>query len=539
VLRDLDQLTARTYDVLVVGGGIYGLTIAYDAAERGLSVALIERDDFGSGSSFNHLRTIHGGLRYLQHLNVARARESVRERRTLARIAPHAVVPLRFALPLYRSLTKGTLAMRAGFLVDGLVSAGRNRGVPPPLKLPAGRVVSRTAAAERFPGLRRRGLTGAAVWHDYITPESDRLTFSWACAAADHGAVLANHVEAASPLVDGRRVVGIRATDAATGRAIDVSARVVVNATGAAVDRLLSPLGLASRIPLLKAMNLVTTRDAGDVALGGRSASGRHLFLVPWRRRAVFGTWESSHACAPDDATASEAEIGLFIGELNEAFPALDLKPSDIALVHRGAVPASLGANGRVSLEGRDQVLDHAGDGVEGLVSVVGTKYTTARAVAERVTTRLLEKLQHAAVPCRTAALPLPGGRLRDTALTIAEARREHDDLVPSDTIPHLIAAYGARYRDVLELARDRPDWRTRLADDSPVIGAELVRAVRSEMALTLCDGVLRRTPLGAVGYPGDDAAGRAADIMGAELGWSDEQKRREIQALKAFYRVS
>jgi glycerol-3-phosphate dehydrogenase len=316
-----------------------------------------------------------------------------------------------------------------------------------------------------------------------------------------------------------------------------VSARVTVNATGAAVDRLLSPLGLASDIPLLKAMNLVTTRDAGDVALGGRSASGRHLFLVPWRRRAVFGTWESSRACAPDDATASEADIALFIGELNEAFPALDLKPSDIALVHRGAVPASVGANGRVSLEGRDQVLDHAHEGVEGLVSVVGTKYTTARAVAERVTTRLLAKLNRPAVPCRTAALPLPGGHLRDTALTIAEARREHDDLVPSDTLPHLIAAYGALYRDVLELARDRPDWRTRLADDSPVIGAELVRAVRSEMALTLCDGVLRRTPLGAVGYPGDGAAGRAADIMGAELGWSDEQKGREIEMLKAFYR--
>ena len=128
--RDLDRLTGRTFDVLVVGGGIYGLTIAYDAAQRGLSVALVERDDFGSGASFNHLRTIHGGLRYLQTLDLARARESVRERRTLARIAPHAVRPLPFALPLYRSLMRGKLAMRAGFLLDRLVALGRNRGVP-------------------------------------------------------------------------------------------------------------------------------------------------------------------------------------------------------------------------------------------------------------------------------------------------------------------------------------------------------------------------------------------------------------------------
>src|ERR687886_719333 len=116
--RDLDQLTGRTFDVLVVGGGIYGLTIAYDAAQRGLAVALVERDDFGSGASFNHLRTIHGGLRYLQSLDVARARESVRERRTIARIAPHTVRPLPFAVPLYRSIARGKVAMLAGLGVD-------------------------------------------------------------------------------------------------------------------------------------------------------------------------------------------------------------------------------------------------------------------------------------------------------------------------------------------------------------------------------------------------------------------------------------
>src|SRR5438874_10936008 len=116
--RDIDCLTERTFDVLVVGGGIYGLTIAYDAAQRGLAVALIERDDFGCGSSFNHLRTIHGGLRYLQTLDFARARESAAERRTLARIAPHVLRPLRVAVPLYRSLARGKLAMRGGFLLD-------------------------------------------------------------------------------------------------------------------------------------------------------------------------------------------------------------------------------------------------------------------------------------------------------------------------------------------------------------------------------------------------------------------------------------
>src|SRR4051812_3570392 len=186
--RDPDRLSGRTFDVLVVGGGVYGLTIAYDAAQRGLSVALIERADFGGGASFNHLRTIHGGLRYLQSLDLRRSRESVRERRTIARIAPHTVQPVPFALPLYRPLTRGKLALRAGFLLDRFVSVGRNRGVPASHRIPGGRVYSRGSAIQQFPGLKRQGLKGAAVWHDYVTLEPDRLTFSWALAAHGCGA---------------------------------------------------------------------------------------------------------------------------------------------------------------------------------------------------------------------------------------------------------------------------------------------------------------------------------------------------------------
>jgi glycerol-3-phosphate dehydrogenase len=541
MLRDVDRLTGRTFDVLVVGGGVYGLTIAYDAAQRGLSVALIERDDFGSGASFNHLRTIHGGLRYLQNAALGRARESMRERRTLARIAPHAVEPLSFALPIYRSPLRGKTAMRLGFFADRIVSFGRNRAVPPALRLRGGRVVGRGDAVQRFPGLRRQGLTGAAVWWDYVTPESDRLTFAWALAAMENGATLVNHVEAAAPIVDGKRVTGVRAVDALSGHSIEIAARVTVNATGGAVDRLLAPIGLSSGMVFLKAMNLVTRRDAGDEALGGKSKSGRHLFLVPWRERALFGTWESPRACGSEDHSASEADVTSFIADLNYAFPSLDLTAADVTLVHRGIVPAAQHAGGRVSLQGHEFVRDHAeaqGEGrVDGLVSVAGTKYTTARAVAERVTDIIFRKMAREKVACRTAKAALPGGGARDVSLAIAEARREHDAGLPTDTIPHLIHAYGSRYRDVLDIADGRPELRSRLANDSPVIGAQLVWAARHEMAMTLADAVLRRTPLGALGHPGEPALTRAADIVGNELNWSSDQKQTEIAAVADFYR--
>jgi glycerol-3-phosphate dehydrogenase len=536
MIRDLDRLTGTAFDVLVVGGGIYGLTLAYDAAQRGLSVALVERDDFGSGASFNHLRTIHGGLRYLQTGDIARARESVRERRTTARIAPHAVRPLPFALPLYRSLTHGKTAMRAGFLLDRIVAAGRNRGVPPAHHLPGGRVYSRGSAVQQFPGLRRQGLTGAAVWYDYVTIEPDRLTFAYALAAAEHGAALANHIEAVEPLVDGRRVVGVRARDLAGDRALEIAARITVNATGGAAGRLLESVGGSVRIPMLKAMNLVTRRDAGEEALGGRTAAGRHLFLVPWRERALFGTWESGELCDPDDRTIAERDVASFIGELNQAFPTLDLSMADVTLVHRGVVPAAV-HGGRIGLESHEQIRDHAADGFDGLMTVAGTKYTTARAVAERVVDTLLGKLQRPAVPCRTADTPLPGGTIRDVGLTIAEARREYDEGLPSDTIPHLVAAYGSRYREVLQMADGQPAWRSRVAADSPVIGAELVLAARKEMVVTLADAVIRRTPLGALGHPGAEALGRAAALVGAELGWNDDRRSRESAAVDAFYK--
>src|SRR5207247_258110 len=219
-----------------------------------------------------------------------------------------------------------------------LVAFDRNRGVPAALQLPRGRVVSRGKAIQRFPGLRRQGLRGAAVWYDYETTEADRLTFAWALAAAEHGAVLANHVEATSLAIDGRRVAGIRARDRETGGDVEIGARVTVVAAGAAAGRLLAPLKLPMADAQLKAINLVTRREAGEEALGARTQSGRALFLVPWRGHALFGTWESDRETTADGTGVTEREVGAFISELNAAFPSLDLTRDDVTMVHRGIV---------------------------------------------------------------------------------------------------------------------------------------------------------------------------------------------------------
>ena len=471
--------------MLVVGGGIYGLTIAYDAAQRGLSVALIDRGDFGAATSFNHLKTIHGGLRYLQSADLRRMRESIRERRAFARIAPRWVAPLAFAMPTGASLTRNPMAMRAALAIDAFVGRDRNDGVDPARHLPAGRVVAGVECREMFEGAIRT-VASAAVWHDYQTINGDRLTLAFAHAAAAHGAALANYVEATGPLKEKSELAGITARDALTGDTFEIRARILVNAGGPWGATLFDRTGARTGWPLLKAMNLVTSRPARKAALVGATRAGRALVLLPWNGHTLVGTGESSDARQPDDQDAKQSEVDAFLVDVNATFPTLGLKAEEITLVHRGVVPAAV-ANGRLSLLGQSRIIDHGMRGnLPKLISIVGVKYTTARIVAERAVDVLLSKLGRAPVACRTADTLLPGAGL--------------DQADPADPIAH---------------------------------------AIRDEMACTLSDVVIRRTGLGAAGKPADSVVSDVAGRMQNVLGWSEQRTTQEVDALRRFYDIT
>jgi glycerol-3-phosphate dehydrogenase len=485
LIRDLPRLAEREFDVLVVGGGIYGLTIAYDAAQRGLSVALIDRGDFGGATSFNHLKTIHGGLRYLQSADLRRMRESIVERRAFARIAPRWIAPLAFAMPTGASMTRNPMAMRAALAMDAFIARDRNAGVDATRHLPAGRVVAGVECRELFEGAIRT-VASAAVWHDYQTLNGDRITLAFAHAAVAHGAVLANYVEATGPLKTGSELAGVNARDALTGDTFDIRARILVNAGGPWCATLFDRTGVRTGWPLLKAMNLVTSRPARKTALVGATRAGRALVLLPWNGRTLVGTSESSDTRQPDDQDAKRSEVDAFLGDVNATFPTLGLKPEEITLVHRGIVPAAV-ANGRLSLLGQSRIIDHGmGGNPTKLISIVGVKYTTARIVAERAVDALMTKLGRAPVACRTGDTLLPGAGLEDAD--------------PVDPVDH---------------------------------------AIRDEMAQTLSDVVIRRTGLGALGYPGDIVANDIAGRMQDQLKWSGQKSQDELAALKAFYAIA
>ena len=535
--RDVDILAPTTYDVLVIGGGIHGLAVAYEAASRGLRTALIEAGDFGSAASFNHQRTVHGGLRSLQYGRLRYARQSILERRALARIAPWLLRPLPFLVGTYRSVTRGRMALRAAFKIDDWLGRDRNRDVEPELHLPPARLLSKAATQRFFPGIRADKLTGGAQWYDYQMVEPDRLTFAFAAAADRAGATLANYVEALTPIREGGRIAGMQARDLLSGRDFAVRAGATVNAAGAHAGAFMTAFGSKREYLLLKAMSLLTNRPAGDIALAA-PAHGRMLTLVPWRGFGLVGTSQSQTFAQPGDTGASAAEIERLIGDANLAFPALKLTPDDVKAVHRGVVPAVKSRKGVPELRMMPEVYDHASDGSPGAFSIAGAKYSSARGVAERTITMVGRRLRKRLAPSRTSTTLLPGAGIADhEALAIERCRATDVDLSIAE-IRHLIARYGERAADIVSLIHERPELRAPLAVSDPTFKAEVAHVIQHEMAVRLTDIILRRTTCGSAGHPGGDVIRAAASIAAGELGWDQERTAEEIESVERFYVV-
>ena len=536
--RDLTRFNAGTYDVLVIGGGIHGLACAYDAASRGLRVALVEAHDLGSGASFNHQKTAHGGLRSLASGHLQRARESIGERRALARIAPWFLRPLPFLVGTYRSVAKNRLALRAAFKLDAWLGRHRNDGVEPELHLPTPRLVSKAATLRLFAGVRPDKLTGGAQWYDYQMVEADRLTLAFAVAADRAGADLANYAEAVEPIREGGRIAGMVVRDGLTGATFSIKARMTLNAAGARAGDIMRLFGVARPFPLVKAMNLLTSKSASDMALAAPGRDGRMLTLVPWRGRALVGTSQSARFVQPEDLAVSAGEIDAFMADANHAFPALHLSRADVTLIHRGIVPAVAGRGGAAELKPSAEILDHASEGAEGAITVVGIKYTTARRVAERTTRIIAKRLGKRVPPSRTAVTPLPGAGIADhEALAIETARGLRVD-VPLPVIRHLIRLYAEAAADVIRVMHERVDLSAPVSPGTDTLGAEIVHVIRHEMSVRLTDIVVRRTGMGSAGAPPPHAVERSARVAAAELGWDDARVVEEIATVRRFYEI-
>ena len=549
--RNVHELAQNAYDILIVGGGIYGACVAWDACLRGLSVALVEQSDFGSATSANSLKIIHGGLRYLQHADFKRMRESIHERRTLMRIAPHLVHPLPVLIPTYGHGLEGKEIMRLALAINDLVSFDRNIGGDPQKHIPRGRSISQQEILRILPGIHQERLTGGVIFYDAQVYNSERLLLSFLRSSWDAGARVANYVQVTGFLKEKDRVIGVQAQDVLTGDRFELRARVIINTCGPWVNRLRSLLHETSdrqAIPFAKAMNIITKPIFSDYAVGLTSRrvyrdrdaviqkGKRHLFVVPWRGYSMIGTSYSCSHGNPDGTKVSAQEISMFLDEINEAYPSAKLTLDDVSFVHSGLLPSTVTElqTKDVQLAKHHQIIHHDHQGMKGVLSVIGVKYTTARQVAQKVVDQVFEIWGKSPPPSRSSATPIHGGNIEQLEKFIeAETTRLPHNL-SSKSIQRLVKNYGSAYSEVAAYVEDMKG--TDIEESWLVQQAEILHGVRSEMAQKLTDIVCRRTELGSAANPGDDMIIRCANVMRAELGWTSSKMQKEIQEARAVY---
>jgi len=541
--RNIASLKGREFDVLIVGGGIHGVTLAREAASAGFSVALVDKSDICSATSSNSLKILHGGIRYLQQANLPRLRQSVIERRTLQLMAPHLVAPLPCAMPTYGHGMKSREIMYCGLLAYNLLSRDRNQGLTPGQAIPSTRIGSRLDWLAIAPEMDNPRFTGTALWHDAMVSNTERLGLEFVAAAVQAGATIANYVEVTGFQQNGQTVTGVTALDRITHEAFTIRAKITVNNTGPWARETLRHLNGKVTVPEYRcalAMNVVLRRQliashaVGLTAYKEGWKSGRLFFFVPWRNRTMVGTFLRPHTGNPDELKVTPEDIQLFIDNLNLAYPAAQLKPEDIAFVQAGIMPAEdkdVSPDGEPRLLNHYQLLDHSKlDKIDGLISILGVKWTTARDVAQRTLTILKAKSGQPQGRPSSGICPLPGGDIPDVEALVNEAVQSG---LSDATARHLVGNYGIGYRAVMRIGATNPLWMKPLGEGTLVIGAEVIFALREEMAQTMADVVLRRTDLGSAGRPSKSALMNTAVIMARELAWTAPQLDKELSILK------
>ncbi len=519
--ENLERLAQESFDLLIIGGGITGVGIARDAALRGLRTALIEKGDFGIGTSSRSTRLIHGGIRYLEYGEFKLVFDACSERRVMRKIAPRLARPLPFLYPIYRGQRPALWKIRAGLWMYDALSLFRN--------VQNHRWLQPDEVRQREPLIAGRSLLSAGRYYD-VQVNDARLTLTTAKSAHIHGAVVTNYTRAAGLMKTGGRVSGAHVVDALTGREIDVQARIVVNATGIWADHVLA-LDEPPAHPMIrptKGVHLLIPKSklaSQHAIIFSVPRDGRHIFLIPWANFTLIGTTDTDHQGDLDNPVTEAEDVDYLLEAVNYTFPGAQVGPGDIISAFAGLRPL-VAAPGNPSALSREHVISES---PSGLITIAGGKLTTHRLMAQqlvdRVTKRLADEfgLQPQA-ECRTKQ-PLEGAQTEVIRLSgVDEA-----------TGQYLAETYGSDATWILAYAEGNPAWGQPIAPGRPYLMGEALYGVQHEMALTLCDVLIRRTHV--IYETRDGGLGKArtiAELMAPRLGWDEAEIERQVAAYAA-----
>jgi glycerol-3-phosphate dehydrogenase len=524
----LAGLDGATLDAVVIGGGMAGAGVARDLALRGASVALFEKGDFASGTSSKSSKLIHGGLRYLELGDFKLVRESLREKKTLERLAPHLIRPLPFLVPVYRGAARGLITVRIGMWLYDLLTPGKSTE--------RYRVLRPVDALAMEPSVRAEDLRGAGYYFDDLLLYPERLCLENVLSAARHGARTFNYCEV-EEFVPGRRgIEGVKVRDLLSGQVQLVRAAAVVNCAGPWVDRLRAMAKVADRSPRVvrttKGIHCLLPRMT-DRAVYLSTHDERMIFVIPWREFSLVGTTDTDFEGDPDRLWATREEVTYLLEEVAKVLPDKRATFDNVSYTYAGVRPLSFEPGASASKVSREhKVIPEGPDGR--FLSVTGTKLTCFRSLAEDVGDRVMRLLGRRERP-RTARLTLDGA---DEEVGKIEARVWMDVSeemaatgLSRGTLRTLVETYGRAYPRVLELGRKLPDGFERLCPSNPEIVAQLHHAVREELAVSLQDLLLRRTGIGQSRCQGLDCAEPIAARMAELGGWSKRRLDAELEA--------
>lgn len=519
------------YDVVIIGGGMAGAGAARDLALRGVSVALIEKGDFASATTAQSSKLIHGGLRYLELFDFGLVRESLRERETLGRLAPHLIRPLPFLVPIYRDSSRGLIKVRLGLALYDWLTPGRRRD--------RYRVLRPVDTLSLEPAIRAEDLRGAGYYFDDLLVFPERLCLENVLSACRHGARAFNYAQVEEIVRDRRgAVAGVKARDLLTGRVVTLGARVLVNATGPWVDELRALAGVAERGPRIlrrtKGIHCVLPRLT-DHAIYHATSDGRMIFVIPWREFSLVGSTDTDFEGDPDRLWATGDEVRYLLGEVRRALPDPRVAFERVVYTYAGVRPLSYEEGTRESdISRAHKVVAEAGGR---FLSITGTKLTCFRSLAAELGDQVVRAFGRRA-PARTHRLTLDGldgeaGRVEARAWLDVSAEVASSGL-SRETLETLVTTYGRGYARVLDLAGKVAGGTECLCPSNPDIVAQLHAAVQDEMAVSLQDVLLRRTGIGTSGCEGTDCAEAIGSRMARLAGWTPRRLQAELDAYHA-----
>ncbi len=540
--RDISLMAEKEYDLIIIGGGITGASVAWDASLRGLSVALFEKGDFANATSAATSKLIHGGLRYLKNFEIGLVRESLSERRIMEIITPQFVFPIPFIVPLYGHGIEGKLPMQAALTVYDLLAYDKEELEDPDKRVPNHKMLKGGKVKKLFPGLDTKNLNGGALYYDCQMHTPERHVLEFILSAAEYGADVVNYAEVLDILRKGKSVKGVKVKDSIEGKEYEIKGKVVANVTGPWGDITLGMLhkkGVEKKLIRSKGIHLITKEIYKDYGLVLRTQAGRHFFIIPWRGHSLIGTTDRAYEGEPDDFKVSEADIMGLLKDTNENLPGANISRKDVLYFFGGLRPI---VEKETDIDVYDasrkyEIYDHEkDDNIKGVITVIGGKYTTSRNLARQVVEMTYQKIGEEAPECLTDSTPLYGGGTGPFKRYLQKELRKHKKEYPKDVIENMKYQYGTEHGRVMVKAEGDSDLGEKVTPDRPDILAQVVYAVPDEMALHLDDVVFRRTGLGTIGNPGDDALKKCADIMGELLGWGDDDKEHEIAWAQEYY---